>query len=652
MSLRFKLAATYLLIGLVPVLVMAATVYLQASSALRDQTMNTLQAVTSIKQRQLQANWTERRNQLETLGRNLSNSYAGLDAVALVSATSYDKPTFEHFIATYGYSDLKLVTTDGKVFFSVARGPDYLAQVTAGQWSDTPLGRMVAQGIDDRRVHLGDLVVQPSTGQPVQYLVAPVGVDGEFQALLVLELPLDSLNAVMHSRQGLGENGETYLVGADGLLRSDSVRFSDLRVARAGESGISVSGDALRRALGGAAGQAQEPGLDGEPALKAFAPLELDGRTWALIAEVNAQQAFAPVTALMWQVLLLGVATVVAVMLATLLVSRSVMRPLGGEPLAMVKLAKRLAQGELVTNGQGRRGDGLLQALNEMASAWREVVQQLRSSSEAVGVASDDILDAAGRTSARLEQQQQAVEMVVSAVDEMAATVQEIARSAAGSAESTASARNAFSLMQQTLKDMISRQDQLLGGLRGADAVVHTLADDSRQISAVLQVINGIAEQTNLLALNAAIEAARAGEQGRGFAVVADEVRQLALRTRTATEEVVAIVGALDQSSLQALERMQSASSQAQALEQETQVVLDRLGELDGALHSVQSLAFQIATAAEQQATTTAEVNEHMHQLQDMTGENRDTAVHTRDCGERLQRMAGSQLQLVAHFQL
>ncbi|MEL0168321.1 MAG: methyl-accepting chemotaxis protein [Pseudomonadaceae bacterium] len=652
MSLRFKLAASYLLIGLVPVVVMAATAYLQASSALRDQTLNTLQAVTSIKQRQLQAGWSERRNQLETLSRNLSNSYAGLDSVALVSATSYDKPTFEHFISTYGYSDLKLVTPDGNVFFSVARGADYLAQVTAGAWADTPLGRMVEQGIDDPRVYLGDLVAQPTSGLPVQYLVAPVGADGVFQALLVLELPLDSLNEIMHARQGLGDHGETYLVGADGLLRSDSVRFSELRVARAGESGAVVTGDALRRALAGEAGRSQERGLDGEQALKAYAPLELDGQAWALIAEVNAEQAFAPVTTLMWQVLLLGVATVFAVLLATFLVSRSVMRPLGGEPQAMVKLARRLAQGELVTNDRGRGGEGLLRALDEMAGAWREVVQQLRSSSEAVGVASDDILDAAGRTSARLEQQQQAVEMVVSAVDQMAATVQEIASSAAGSAESTASARSAFSLMQHTLTDMISRQDRLLGGLPGADAVVQTLADDSRQISAVLQVINGIAEQTNLLALNAAIEAARAGEQGRGFAVVADEVRQLALRTRTATEEVAGIVGALDHSSLQALERMQSASSQAQALEQETQVVLDRLGELDGALHSVQSLAFQIATAAEQQATTTAEVNQHMHQLQDMTGENRDTAAHTRDCGQRLQLMAGSQLQLVAHFQL
>jgi methyl-accepting chemotaxis protein len=648
MSLRFKLAITYLLVGLVPVAVMAATVYSHASNALRDQTLNTLQAVASIKQRQLQDGWAQRRNQLDTLSRTLSNSYLGLDAVALVSASSYDKPTFEHFIEAYGYRDLKLVSPDGLVFFSVNRGPAYQALLTESEWADTPLGGAVAQGLSDPRIHIGDLVSDPLSADSVQYLVAPIGADGLLQALLVLELPIGPLNELMHERLGLGDKGETYLVGNDRRLRSDSVRFPD---RRAGE-GQALGGLAIEQAMAGQSGRLSESGLDGATALKAFAPVEFDGQRWALIAEVDSEQAFAPVRALMWQVLLLGVFTVVAVLLATLLVSRSVMRPLGDEPLNMVSLAESLARGELRSAGRQAHSGGLLQALQEMAAAWRAVVQQLRASSEAVGGASDDILDAAGRTSARLEQQQDAVEMVVSAVDEMAATVQEIASSASASAERTAGARKAFGAMQNTLEEMISRQDQLLGGLRSADTVVQTLADDSRQIGVVLQVINGIAEQTNLLALNAAIEAARAGEQGRGFAVVADEVRQLALRTRTATEEVVTIVGALDQSSLQALDRMQAASSQAQSLEQETQLVLGRLGDLDGALHAVQSLAFQIATAAEQQAATTADVNQHMHRLQDMTAESRDTAVHTRDCGERLQRLAGSQLQLVAHFQL
>ncbi|WP_141766260.1 methyl-accepting chemotaxis protein, partial [Pseudomonas sp. HMSC75E02] len=137
-----------------------------------------------------------------------------------------------------------------------------------------------------------------------------------------------------------------------------------------------------------------------------------------------------------------------------------------------------------------------------------------------------------------------------------------------------------------------------------------------------------------------------------GFAVVADEVRSLAQRTRSATDEIVTIVGTLGDSSTQAQASMGGASEQARTLEHDTQAVLDSLGALDESLQGVHAMAFQIAAAAEQQAATTQEVNQHMHRLSDMTAENRKTAAHTRDCGEHLRKVAGSQEALVAQFQL
>ncbi|NQD93270.1 methyl-accepting chemotaxis protein [Pseudomonas sp. CrR25] len=652
MPLRLRLALSYLAIGLIPVLAMAFTAYQQASQALREQTLNALEAVANIKQQQLLDGWQARHNQLSTLASNLGTSYQGLNSTALISAANYDRPIFENFIETFGYRDLKLVADDGKVVFSVLRGDDYLQNLNEQRWRDVPMANLVRSSLDDRQARIGDLAVNPETGEPSQFLVAPVLSEGEFLALLVLELPLAPLNNVMQARQGLGEAGETYLVGADGRLRSDSVRFAEQRVARTDSPASPLAGIALERALQGEQGRLVEAGLDGRPALKAFVPLAFAGQRWALIAEMDQDQAFAPVHALLWQVLLLGLLTIAAVTLATWLVSRSVMRPLGGEPSNMAALARRLAAGELRLPAAADGHSGLMQALHEMAGAWREVIERLRQASLAVGDASGDILGAAGQTSSRLDQQQEALELVVSAVDQMAATVQEIAANASQSADGSAAAREAFATMQATLQRMIGRQDQLLGGLRQADQGVHTLAGNSQQIGSVLAVIRGIAEQTNLLALNAAIEAARAGEQGRGFAVVADEVRSLALRTRTATEEVVQIIGALDASSGEALASMRGATEQAHHLEAETQAVLGSLEHLDDSLQGVHALAFQIAAAAEQQAATTAEVNQHMHHLHQMTSENRRTAAHTRDCGEHLQQVAGSQEQLVAHFRL
>ncbi len=652
MSLRFKLAATYILVGLLPVIAVAFSVYEQASGALREQTLNSLEAVASIKQQQLQSNWRSRHNQLQTLATNLSNNYAGLDQMALISASNYDRPTFQSFIETYGYSDLKLISPEGKVFFSVMRGDDYQADLLSDEWSKRPQGQLAAEGLSKGTAFIDDLRVNPLNGEPTQFMVAPIGVDDEVNGLIMLELPLAPLNEVMQSRRGLGESGETYLVGEDGLLRSDSARFADRLVARAGSQGQLIEAEAVQRAIGGEQGRLLEPGLDGSDSLKAFVPVNFDGQRWALIAEMDVSEAYAPVRRLMRQVLLLGLATVIAVIIATLLISRSVMRPLGGEPGAMAALAQRLSTGDMQVESTEANPGGLMAALHKMAGAWRDIVGQLRSSTEAVTAASDDILQAAGKTSVRLDQQQQAVELVVTAADQMAATVQEIASSATSSAEGSSAARDAFGAMQLTLESMIERQDTLLVSLRSADQDVHTLASDSEQIGAVLQVISGIAEQTNLLALNAAIEAARAGEQGRGFAVVADEVRSLALRTRTATDEIHGIIAMLDTSSQQAMQRMQGAAGQAQGLEQETQAVLGSLSLLDESLQGVHALAFQIATAAEQQAATTSEVNLHMHELQAMAEENRQTAEYTRQSGERLHKVADSQKQLVAHFQL
>tara|TARA_B100001059_G_scaffold55744_1_gene50577 strand:- start:2447 stop:4405 length:1959 start_codon:yes stop_codon:yes gene_type:complete len=652
MSLRFKLAATYILVGLLPVIAVAFSVYEQASGALREQTLNSLEAVASIKQQQLQSNWRSRHNQLQTLATNLSNNYAGLDQMALISASNYDRPTFQSFIETYGYSDLKLISREGKVFFSVMRGDDYQADLLSDEWSKRPQGQLAAEGLSKGAAFIDDLKVNPLNGEPTQFMVAPIGVDDEVNGLIMLELPLAPLNEVMQSRRGLGESGETYLVGEDGLLRSDSARFADRLVARAGSQGQLIEAEAVQRAIGGEQGRLLEPGLDGSDSLKAFVPVNFDGQRWALIAEMDVSEAYAPVRRLMRQVLLLGLATVIAVIIATLLISRSVMRPLGGEPGAMAALAQRLSTGDMQVESTEANPGGLMAALHKMAGAWRDIVGQLRSSTEAVTAASDDILQAAGKTSVRLDQQQQAVELVVTAADQMAATVQEIASSATSSAEGSSAARDAFGAMQLTLESMIERQDTLLVSLRSADQDVHTLASDSEQIGAVLQVISGIAEQTNLLALNAAIEAARAGEQGRGFAVVADEVRSLALRTRTATDEIHGIIATLDTSSQQAMQRMQGAAGQAQGLEQETQAVLGSLSLLDESLQGVHALAFQIATAAEQQAATTSEVNLHMHELQAMAEENRQTAEYTRQSGERLHKVADSQKQLVAHFQL
>ena len=271
----------------------------------------------NIKQQQLLDNWQERHNQISTLASNLSNSYDGLDTNALLSSSNYDRPIFENFIATFGYRELKLVLPDGTVMFSLRRGDDYQNNLDSQALRNTPLAQLVKQSAEQRQILISDLLYNQLSQAPTQYLAAPIGSGDELQMTLVLELPIAPLNAVMQTRQGLGEQGETYLVGSDSRLRSDSVRFPELQVNRSLSPSTALTANAISRALAGQQGRLEEAGLDGNPALKVFVPLEFAGNHWALIAEMDQQQALAPVRQLMWQMLLLGLLTVVAVAAAT-----------------------------------------------------------------------------------------------------------------------------------------------------------------------------------------------------------------------------------------------------------------------------------------------------------------------------------------------
>ena len=632
MPLRLKLAISYLLIGLIPVVVMAFTVYQQAGGALREQSLNALEAVANIKQKQLLNDWQSRHNQVSTLASNLGTNYEGLDSNALLTTANYDRPIYENFISTFGYSDLKLVTPEGKVIFSTNAKDKGQALLEIPE-----IASLFKDSVAQRRFAISDMQINPQTGKPSQFLINPVIAEDELVVMLLLELPLTPMNELMQARQGLGENGETYLVGTDGLLRSDSARFAEQSVVN---SKTPIGGEAVAAALKGESGRISEAGLGGQQALKVYLPVEFDGQQWALLAEMDEAQAFAPVADLMWQMLLLGVLTVIGVVVATALVSRNLLTSIGGEPADMVSMASRLADGELNLPAGSDKPAGVMLALMDMANAWRDVVTRLHQSSATIGRASSEILDAAGQTSQRMDNQQEAVELVVQAADQTTSTIQEIARSAASSADGSADARKAFSAMQGTMQQMIDQQGRVLHDIRGAGQVVNNLATDVGQINSVLEVIRAIAEQTNLLALNAAIEAARAGEQGRGFAVVADEVRNLAKKTADSTAEINQIISDVQNGAANAVRAIDSGQSRSEeGVEQVTQAGA-MLQRISGAVEAIRDMNRQIATAAEEQTSVAEDISQNLTELTAIATANQEHVGRTQTASHSLQDLS------------
>jgi methyl-accepting chemotaxis protein len=355
-------------------------------------------------------------------------------------------------------------------------------------------------------------------------------------------------------------------------------------------------------------------------------------------------------SAMTWMIAGIVLAFIIAIIIGVL-ITRLITRPIA----QAVEGAQRIAKGDLtqaITTDRTDEAGQLLMALSDMQGGLKNTLVEIANASDQLASAAEELSAVTDESSRGLTRQNDEIQQAATAVNQMTAAVDEVASNAVSTSEASRQATAEAEDGRQQVEQAVSGMSSMVVEINDSTQSVADLANQVREIGKVIDVIRGIADQTNLLALNAAIEAARAGEQGRGFAVVADEVRALAHRTQTSTVDIEKMIGEVQagaDGAVAAMNKSLTWANNTQTLAQNAGQALERI---TASVASINERNLVIASASEEQAQVAREVDRNLLNIQDLSTQTAAGAHQTNASSQDLSRLATSFNMLVSKFQL
>ena len=522
-------------------------------------------------------------------------------------------PAMRSYLEKFGYYDIFLVDHQtGDIVYSVFKEIDYATNLYTGAHKDSGLAEVVRKAASARvkdETFVTDFAgYLPSYNAPASFIASPIFDAGDMLGILVFQMPVEEINNRLIVKEGLGESGEVYLVGADNLMRSQS-RFSEENTILT----TKIETATAKAAIAGGEGAEITPDYRGINVLSAYAPLNIKGLDWVILAEIDEEEAFRTVNALKIAIMIAMAIAVAFIILIAVLFVRSVMKQLGADPSEVRMLAEGIASGDLtmdLSRVDKKKRVGVYAAMINMQEQLIEVVQQIQNNADQISSAAAQVSDTATALSEAASEQAASVEETSASIEQMGASISQNSENS-------------------QLTDTIASQSASSAG-DGGEAVAETLAAMT-QIAEKISIIEDIAYQTNMLALNAAIEAARAGEHGKGFAVVAAEVRKLAERSQVAAAEISTLSG-------DSVKVAETAGS--------------LLAKMVPDITRTAELVQEITAASEEQSSGVGQINSAMQQLDKVTQQNAAGSEELAATSEELQAQSINLQQVVGFFRL
>lgn len=630
------------------------------------------------------ANEMQRFNQLSPIATVLQARYIGTSKHALGEKhllisdslnTNYDKvhrlyhPSMKLFLEEFGYYDMFLVDTTGNIVYSVFKELDFATNLKKGPYANSGIAHAYQRALtlNGGEFYLDDFKpYYPSYESVASFISTPIVKNGETLGVLIFQMPVDEINKVMTFNKGwatagLGLSGETYLIGQDNLMRSeprllleDPDAYSKaLRQADMGAEIIeqiqnkssaigrqSVSTLSAKLALNGQSGSnvINNHNID---LLSAYSPVNVAGLEWAIITEIHKGEALKDLNTMTTNLVIIVFSSIVFVIVIVIVFSyffgNSIAKPIRN---AISKIEEVSNNNDLSLRlavcGSDETSD-LANSFNKLMSHLQEVIGKFAQATSNLDLNTQSMSGNMNSAQKSVSQQSHRTESVATAVNQMSASISDVSQFASSAAGFVKQANDkSIEGMQvgQNLGEEISR---LSAEMQTAVTAIERLSHETDSIAEVLDVIQSIAEQTNLLALNAAIEAARAGEQGRGFAVVADEVRTLASRTQSSTEEIRNKIDLLQKETKSVSSSIENANNTVGHGVIICGKNTEMLQQVVNMINELNEMNIQIATATDEQKAVTDDISSSITSIADSSS---DVNLQVKNVGEVLQKLS------------